>query len=133
MTIKDVAQFFGLSWDVGMEIQKSRLWEHYRKPKLKRFSQIVIDEISSIDFNKASFPWAFFRQNKSGIKLHTLLDHNGYLPAVVNISNAKNHDAQKAKTFRLEKGAIVVFDWDYYDYDWYAELGQERIMFCDHS
>lgn len=99
------------------------------KHKLPFDNPLYSLDASTIDLNKASFPWAFFRQNKSGIKLHTLLDHNGYLPAVVNISNAKTHDVQKARTFRLEKGAIVVFDRGYNDYDWFAELDRNEIYF----
>ena len=86
-------------------------------------------DASTIDLNKTSFPWALFRKNKGGIKLHTLLDHNGYLPAVVTVSNAKTHDVKKAKTLRLEKGAIVVFDRGYIDYDWFADLDQNENFF----
>ena len=46
MTIKDVARFVGVSWDVVKEIQKSRLWRLYRKPKLKNLKYIAIDEFS---------------------------------------------------------------------------------------
>ena len=46
MTIKDVARFVRVSWDVVKEIQKSRLWKHYRKPKLKNLRRIAIDEFS---------------------------------------------------------------------------------------
>lgn len=46
MTIKDVARFVGVSWDVVKEIQKSWLGRHYRKPKLKHLRRIAIDEFS---------------------------------------------------------------------------------------
>jgi len=82
-----------------------------------------------IDLNKTNFPWAFFRKNKSGIKLHTLLDHNGYLPSVVRVTDAKTHDVQKARTLYLEKGAIVVFDRAYVDYDWFAQLQENEVTF----
>jgi putative transposase len=82
-----------------------------------------------VDLNKSNFPWAFFRKNKSGIKLHTLLDHNGYLPSVVRITDAKTHDVQKARTLHLEKGAIVVFDRAYVDYDWFVQLQENEVTF----
>jgi hypothetical protein len=31
----------------------------------------------------SAFPWASFRRTKAGVKLHTLLDHDGYLPPLL--------------------------------------------------
>ena len=47
MTIKDVANHLGISWDVIKEIQKRRLLKKYSKPKLKDVRRIAIDEIST--------------------------------------------------------------------------------------
>jgi len=47
MTIKDVAQHLGVSWDVVKEIQKKDLRKRFAKPKLKHIEQIAIDEIST--------------------------------------------------------------------------------------
>ncbi len=44
------------------------------------------------------FPWASFRRTRAGLKLHTLLDHNGYLPAFVAITPAREHEVKKART-----------------------------------
>ena len=46
MTIHDVAQHLGISWDTVKEIQKEYLFKHYSKPKLSDLTQIAIDEIS---------------------------------------------------------------------------------------
>jgi len=46
MTIKDVAQHLGISWDVIKEIQKTDLKRRFDKPKLKHLRDIAIDEIS---------------------------------------------------------------------------------------
>jgi transposase len=46
MTIQDVANHLGLSWDTVKDIQKKHLTKHYAKPKLKRVKRIAIDEIS---------------------------------------------------------------------------------------
>ena len=46
MTIQDVADHLGISWDVIKDIQKSDLQRRFGKPKLKRLRQIAIDEIS---------------------------------------------------------------------------------------
>lgn len=46
MTIKDVAEHLGVSWDVVKDIQKRSLQKRFSKPKLKHLQQIAIDEIS---------------------------------------------------------------------------------------
>ena len=45
MTIKDVADHLGVSWDIVKDIQKRHLQRHYAKPALKDVRQIAIDEI----------------------------------------------------------------------------------------
>ncbi len=46
MTIKDVADHLGITWDVIKDIQKRNLQRRFAKPKLKHLRQIAIDEIS---------------------------------------------------------------------------------------
>jgi len=75
------------------------------------------------------FPWAAFRRTKGGIKLHTLLDHDGYLPAFVAVSPAREPEIKKARSLRLPKGSIVVEDLGYTDYAWYAQLTAQKIFF----
>jgi hypothetical protein len=79
-------------------------------------------DASVVDLCLTLFPWAKFRTTKSGIKLHTLLDHDGYLPAVVTVTEAKCHEVNVAKLLRLPKGSIVVFDRGYIDHAWFRQL-----------
>jgi transposase len=46
MTIQDVAEHLGVSWDVVKEIVKANLKRNFAKPRLKDLRQIAIDEIS---------------------------------------------------------------------------------------
>jgi hypothetical protein len=75
------------------------------------------------------FPWASFRRTKAGVKLHTLLDHDGYLPAFVAITPAREHEVKKARALNLPKGSIVVEDLGYTDYAWYGQLTAQKIFF----
>ena len=50
-------------------------------------------DASVIDLCLPLFPWAKFRTTKAGITLHALLDHDGCLPAVVTVTEAKRHEA----------------------------------------
>jgi transposase len=45
MTIKDVADLLGVTWDVVKEIKKTYLQKHFSKPPLKGVTHLAIDEI----------------------------------------------------------------------------------------
>ena len=45
-TIKDIARHLGISWDVVKDIQKRKLAQRFKRPRLKNLTQIAIDEIS---------------------------------------------------------------------------------------
>jgi transposase len=46
MTIQDVAQHLGVSWDVIKDIEKRNLKKRFGRPKLRKLKRIAIDEIS---------------------------------------------------------------------------------------
>jgi len=56
------------------------------------------------------FPWAKFRRTKGAVKLHLLLDHDGYLPTFALISNGSRHDVTYAQKISLATGSIVAMD-----------------------
>jgi len=56
------------------------------------------------------FPWAKFRQTKGAVKLHLLLDHDGYLPTFAHVTNGKKQDVTIARQVPLAKGSIVAMD-----------------------
>ena len=74
----------------------------------------------------ALFPWASFRRTKGAIKLHTLLDHDGYLPAFVTITEGRRHEAKAAS---LPRGSIIVVDLAYTDYSWFRTLKNCGLFF----
>lgn len=86
-------------------------------------------DASTIDLCSTLFPWADFRSTKAGIKLHALLDHDGYLPAVVTITEARRHESSVAKKLELPRGSIVVFDRGYNDYSWFQDLTRKGVFF----
>lgn len=47
---------------------------------------------STVDLCLSLFDWAPFRSTKAAIKLHTLLDLRGVIPAFIHISDGKLHD-----------------------------------------
>lgn len=63
------------------------------------------------------FDWAKFRQTKGAVKLHLLLDHDGYLPVFAHITTGKVHEVRVAQTMTFPSGSIVVIDKGYIDYE----------------
>jgi hypothetical protein len=71
---------------------------------------------TTIDLCLSLFDWAPFRTTKSAIKLHTLLDLRGAIPAFIHISNGKMHDVRVLDMLPVEPGSIYVMDRGYIDY-----------------
>jgi len=71
---------------------------------------------TTIDLCLTMFPWAEFRQTKGAVKLHLLLDHDGYLPTYAVITDGKTADITIARTLMIAKGSILVMDRGYCDY-----------------
>jgi IS4 transposase len=63
------------------------------------------------------------------VKLHLLLDHNGYLPTYASISNGKRHDVTVARTVPLAPGSLVAMDRGYNDYRLFAHWSANGIFF----
>jgi hypothetical protein len=82
-----------------------------------------------IDLCAAVFDWAQFRTTKGAIKLHLLLDHDGYLPSYAVITEGKVHEIQVARKLKLQRGTMLVFDRRYSDYDWFQRLTEEGVHF----
>src|SRR5262249_38666199 len=77
------------------------------KNKLVSLDSTVIDLCASL------FDWAKFRQTKGAVKLHLLLDHDGYLPSVVVITEGRRHDVRVARQLRFDPGTILILDRGY--------------------
>ena len=53
-------------------------------------------DASTIDLCLSVFPWADFRTTKGAIKLHVGLDHDGYLPSFLTITEGRVHEVNPA-------------------------------------
>jgi hypothetical protein len=84
---------------------------------------------STISLCLSLFPWAKFRRTKGAVKLHLLLDHDGYLPTYAYISNGKKHDVTIARRVPLSSGSIVAMDRGYNDYSLFAYWTENQIYF----
>lgn len=71
---------------------------------------------TTIELCLSLFPWAKFRTTKSGIKLHTLLDLKGNIPAFVHITAANVSDVKVLDVIIFEAGAFYIMDRGYLDF-----------------
>lgn len=71
---------------------------------------------TTIDLCLSLFPWARFRRAKAAIKLHTLLDLRGSIPAFISISHGKQADVRVLDELVLEPGSFYVMDRAYVDF-----------------
>ena len=74
------------------------------------------------------YNWATFRQTKGAVKLHLLLDHDGYLPVFAHLTEGNVHEMVVAKSLNLAKGTVVVMDRGYIDYKLFARWTKTGIF-----
>jgi hypothetical protein len=74
-------------------------------------------DATTIDLCLSLFPWARFRKNKAAVKMHTLLDLRGNIPAFVHISEGRVHEVKILDSIVPEAGAFYVMDRGYLDFD----------------
>jgi Transposase DDE domain/Domain of unknown function (DUF4372) len=86
-------------------------------------------DASTIDLCLSVFPWADFRATKGAIKLHVGLNHRGYLPEFVTVTEGKKQDVTIGRTLKFPKGSIIAVDKGYNDYSWYNQLTEKGIFF----
>jgi len=56
------------------------------------------------------FPWATYRSTKAAVKLHTLLDLRGPIPAFIYISDGRLHELNILDQLLPEPGAFYIMD-----------------------
>jgi putative transposase len=73
---------------------------------------------STISLCKNLFEWAKFRKNKSGIKMHTLLNNETGVPDFLAITEARGHDSKGLWKIPIEENTIYVLDRAYLCLKW---------------
>jgi len=84
---------------------------------------------SVVDLSVSMFDWAKYRRRKGAIKLHLLLDHDGYLPSFAVVTEGKTSEIKVARTLRFDPGTILAIDRGYIDYEWFREMTREEVYF----
>lgn len=94
------------------------------------FAQLTWREsLRDIEVCLSLFEWAPFRQAKAAIKLHTLLDLRGAIPAFIHISDGKLHEVNVLDFLPTEAGAFYVMDRGYLDFSRLYKMHQAGAFF----
>jgi len=88
----------------------------FKQVKFKIKSKIFLLDATTISLCLNIFDWAKYKTAKGAIKMHTLLDFDGNLPAYINISDGKTADNKGAYDIPLLKGSVIVADRFYNDF-----------------
>ncbi|MEM5341559.1 IS4 family transposase [Paraburkholderia azotifigens] len=84
---------------------------------------------TTIDLCLSLFEWAPFRTTKAAVKMHTLLDLRGAIPAFIHVSDGKMHDVRVLDLLPIEAGAFYIMDRGYLDFARLFKLHQAGAFF----
>lgn len=121
-------------WRIYHELAM-RLISHARKLYSEEKLDINLDatiyalDSTTIDLCLNLFDWAPFRSTKAAIKMHTLLDLRGAIPAFIHISDGKMHDVKILDELTFEANAFYVMDRGYVDFARLYKIHQAGAFF----
>lgn len=97
--------------------------------KFRFKNKLVSMDSTSIDLCAEIFDWAQYKRTKGAVKLHLVLDNEGYLPCFAVITDGKSADVTVARSFRFEPGTIVALDKGYVDFKWWKQMTEDGVYF----
>jgi len=99
-------------------------------PKKFRFKNKLLSlDATIIELCAEIFTWAKFERTKGAIKLHFTLDHDGYLPTVMVMTEGDVNERRVARQWSFAAGSILVFDRGYIDFAWFQQLTASGVHF----
>jgi hypothetical protein len=99
------------------------------RTKFRFHNKLVSLDATSIDLCASLFDWAKYKRTKGAVKLHLMLDHEGYLPCFAVLTDGKVHEIHVARGLALQPGTILVMDRAYIDYLWMDRLTESGVFF----
>ena len=100
-----------------------------KKRRFRFKNRLLSLDATVIDLCGSIFDWARFTRSKGAVKLHLLLDHDGYLPVFAHITEGREHEIKTARMLRLPQDAIVVIDRGYTDYGLFEAWSRAGVWF----
>ena len=120
-----------------------RIWSDLSAVLIRRARKLYLEEdlgldltntvyaldATTIDLCLSLFDWAPFRATKAAVKMHTLLDLRGAIPAFIHLSDGKTHEVNVLDLLSIEAGAFYIMDRGYLDFARLYKLHQAGAFF----
>jgi hypothetical protein len=100
-----------------------------RKRKFRFKHKLLSLDSTVIPLCLSVFDWAHYKRAKGAVKLHMVLDHDGYLPSFAVLTEGKTSDITVARQMSFAPGTMLAFDRGYADYDWWLSLTRQKVHF----
>lgn len=113
------------------EARDWRIYADFAQQLINIARRLYIDEPFALDLKEtvyaldaslirlclSLFPWATYRATTAAVKLHTLLDLRGNIPAFIHISDGRLHEMNILDMLLPEPGAFYVMDRAFVDFE----------------
>jgi len=108
---------------------KARVLYAHEPSGLAQIESIYALDASIIDLSFALCPWANWTGHDAAVKLHTLLDLRGNLPAFVRITEAQRYETAIFRELPLEAGSYYLMDRGYQDFGTFHRMHRQGAFF----
>jgi len=99
------------------------------KKKFRFKNKLLSLDASTIELCSTLFDWARFQEINEAVKLHLLLDHEGYLLIFASITEGAVHEVNIAHDLSFSKGSILAIDRGYTDYSFLSRWTDSGVYF----
>lgn len=99
------------------------------RQKFRFKNRLLSLDSTTVELCADMFDWAHWRQTKGAVKLHLLLDHEGYLPVFGVVTTGKVGDVKVAQRLDFPRGSIVALDRGYLDYRLFTRWTRQGVYF----
>lgn len=111
------------------ELEKTNKQGGKGKGKFRFQHRLMSIDASMVFLLADAFDWAEYHRGKGAVKLHLMLDHDGYLPRFAVISEANKPEVTVARKWTFPRGTTLLFDKGFTDYSWFDELTDQGVRF----
>jgi len=99
------------------------------RKKFRFKNRLLTMDSTTVELCASMFDWAHWRHTKGAVKLHLLLDHDGYLPVFGHVTDGKTGDVKVAQSLDFPRGSIVALDRGYIDYHLFTRWTRQGVYF----
>jgi hypothetical protein len=110
-------------------IGKARRLYAHEPSGLAQIESIYALDASIIDLSFALCPWANWTGRDAAVKLHTLLDLRGNIPALVRITEAEQYETAIFRELPIEAGSYYLMDRGYQDFGTFQRMNRQGAFF----